>query len=88
MFWFFLFLILSYFQEVYCGKEQIRRETESLKDIPYKVFNSENTTNYYNQIMFWRPQKVGSSTIVSLFVSYAYRYNFIQKRKGVQNSLW
>ena len=39
-------------------------------------------------IMFWRPQKVGSSTILSLLVSYGYRYNVIPRRKTpIVNSL-
>ena len=33
-------------------------------------------------IMFWRPQKVGSSTILSILVSYGFRYNAIPRRKG------
>ena len=39
-------------------------------------------------IMFWRPQKVGSSTILSILVSYAYRFNVIPRRKSpLVNSL-
>ena len=39
-------------------------------------------------IMFWRPQKVGSSTILSILVSYGYRFNAITRRKSpVVNSL-
>lgn len=37
-------------------------------------------------IMFWRPQKVGSSTIVSLLVSYGFRYNLVNRRKQSSNS--
>jgi hypothetical protein len=37
-------------------------------------------------IMFWRPQKVGSSTILSFLISYAYRYNLLSKRRGFANS--
>lgn len=32
-------------------------------------------------IMFWRPQKVGSSTVLSLLTSYGYRYNAPPRRK-------
>ena len=44
---------------------------------------------HHNQtaIMFWRPQKVGSSTILSLLVSYGYRYNAIPRRKAPMNSM-
>lgn len=37
-------------------------------------------------IVFWRPQKVGSSTLLSILMSYAYRYNTINKRKASPNS--
>lgn len=36
-------------------------------------------------IMYWRPQKVGSSTILSLLTSYAFRYNFLPKLRSSQN---
>ena len=38
-------------------------------------------------ILFWRPQKVGSSTILSLLVSYGYRYNVLVRRKSAFNAL-
>lgn len=37
------------------------------------------------KIMFWRPQKVGSSTILSILISYGYRYNFYPRRKQTVN---
>ena len=58
---------------------QAKRETERLLSIEI------NYNNTY--IMFWRPQKVGSSTIVMLLLSYFYRNNIIQKRRGFSNSL-
>ena len=36
-------------------------------------------------IMYWRPQKVGSSTILSLLTSYAFRYNVLAKLRSSQN---
>ena len=36
------------------------------------------------RIMFWRLQKVGSSTIFSILLSYGYRYNILPKRKSVK----
>eukprot|EP00605_Chrysophyceae_sp_TOSAG23-4_P002773 GSChrysophyteH1.ASY1.ANO1.3057.1 assembled CDS len=36
------------------------------------------------RIMYWRPQKVGSSSILSLLTSFGYRYNLLPKRKGSQ----
>jgi hypothetical protein len=38
-------------------------------------------------ILFWRPQKVGSSTILSLLVSYGYRFNVLVRRKSAFNAL-
>jgi hypothetical protein len=37
-------------------------------------------------IMYWRPQKVGTSTIFSLLLSYSFRYNQLLRRKGPRNS--
>ena len=37
----------------------------------------------YPNIMFWRPQKVGSSTILSLLTSFGFRYNLIFRRKSI-----
>ena len=37
----------------------------------------------YPNIMFWRPQKVGSSTILSLLISFGYRYNILQRRRSI-----
>ena len=36
----------------------------------------------YPKIMFWRPQKVGSSTILSLLLSFGYRNNILPRRKS------
>eukprot|EP01031_Cornospumella_fuschlensis_P035706 gene35706-43303_t len=38
-----------------------------------------------DNIMFWRLQKVGSSTVLSILLSYAYRYHFLPKRKSGPN---
>jgi hypothetical protein len=37
-------------------------------------------------IMYWRPQKVGTSTIFSILLSYSFRYNMLLRRKGFKNS--
>lgn len=37
-------------------------------------------------IMFWRVQKVGSSTLLSLFMSYAFRYKRLPRQRGQMNS--
>ncbi|RYG64002.1 hypothetical protein EON64_14855, partial [archaeon] len=39
-----------------------------------------------DNIMFWRLQKVGSSTVLSILLSYAYRYHFLPKRKSGPNA--
>ncbi len=39
-----------------------------------------------HSIMFWRLQKVGSSTMLSILMSYGYRYNLIPKRKSNSNA--
>ena len=44
--------------------------------------NSLKPLKKASNIMFWRPQKVGSSTLLSLLVSYGYRFNMIPRRKG------
>ena len=38
-------------------------------------------------IMLWRLQKVGSSTLLSILLSYAFRYNILPRRKYAKNSL-
>ena len=78
-----LFLLFSFVQfDVLFVRSQMRdlvvQETNHLlKLIPLK------NESY---IMFWRPQKVGSSTILSFLISYAYRYNLQSKRRGYANS--
>jgi len=42
--------------------------------------------NNQSLIMFWRPQKVGSSTILSILMSFGYRYNLMPRRKDAANS--
>lgn len=39
-----------------------------------------------DHIMYWRPQKVGSSTLLSILMSYSYRYNFLPRRKSSSNA--
>lgn len=61
------------------SNEKIELEIElARKAIPLK--------DEYN-IMFWRPQKVGSSTILSILTSYSFRYNILSRRRGAVNSL-
>lgn len=46
-----------------------------------------NNSSKLTYLMFWRPQKVGSSTILSILTSYGYRFNMLARRKGTMNSL-
>jgi hypothetical protein len=39
-----------------------------------------------SSVFFWRPQKVGSSTLLSILMSYGFRYNFLPRRKSTSNS--
>jgi hypothetical protein len=39
-----------------------------------------------DNIMFWRLQKVGSSTLLSILLSYGFRYQFLPRRKAAANS--
>ena len=49
---------------------------------------SDNFNSSRSTVMFWRPQKVGSSTVLSLLTSFGYRYNAPPRRKSpVVNSL-
>jgi hypothetical protein len=49
---------------------------------------SDNINSNRSTVMFWRPQKVGSSTVLSLLTSFGYRYNAPPRRKSpVVNSL-
>jgi hypothetical protein len=50
------------------------------------VLKAMNPLKEHNYIMFWRPQKVGSSTLLSILISYGYRYNLLPKRKAAANS--
>lgn len=75
--WFLLFFILS--DVVNCNtRDLVVSEVDHLSRlVPLK-------TEAY--VMFWRPQKVGSSTILSFLISYAFRYNLASKRRGFANS--
>jgi hypothetical protein len=61
------------FSTTFCVKDDIIMH-KSL--VP--IYNGPN-------IVFWRPQKVGSSTLLSLLISYGYRNNFLPKRKSRPN---
>lgn len=52
-----------------------------------KMLMTMTPIKYANDfVIFWRPQKVGSSTILSILISHAFRYNIIPKRHMMKNS--
>lgn len=71
---YFCFFIISNVDCASNFKAEIDKINEMLPIIPE------------GRIFFWRPQKVGSSTILSLLLSYSFRYNIMSRRKGAQNS--
>jgi len=64
-----------------------RRNLKSVKDDPeyHMLMSLKPLMKNPPNVQFWRPQKVGSSTIVSILVSFAYRYNLLAKRKSGPN---
>jgi len=63
--------------------EKDKLEFQLLRSLEPIDYNSSRI----NYVMFWRPQKVGSSTILSILTSYGYRFNKLSRRKGIMNSL-
>ena len=62
------------------GRDDVEKELLKMSNmVPIKPHN--------HMVMFWRPQKVGSSTILSFLTSFAYRYNLIPRRRTAPNSL-
>jgi hypothetical protein len=41
----------------------------------------------HERVFFWRPQKVGSSSLLSILLSFSFRYNVIQRRSEDSNGL-
>jgi len=69
-----------------------KRLNQDEKDmLEFQLLRSLQPINYNNSkisyVMFWRPQKVGSSTVLSILTSYGYRFNKLSRRKGNMNSL-
>jgi hypothetical protein len=56
------------------GARKMPRDFKIIEDLRQIHLNQ-------SAIMFWRPQKVGSSTVLSLLTSYGYRYNALPRRK-------
>lgn len=54
------------------------------RDLPLVASLSPLKTGDY--LMFWRLQKVGSSTILSILMSYGYRYHYVPRRRARANS--
>lgn len=63
-----------------------RRMSEDSEIKLLETFSRQPLLVNHSQIMFWRPQKVGSSTILSFLMSFGYRYNLMPRRKDAANS--
>ncbi len=50
------------------------------------AFSKDPTSDNIPYIMYWRPQKVGSSTILSILLSYGFRNNIVPRRKSNQQN--
>lgn len=76
----FLSVLLCCFLCLVLSNKAFLYEYTRMKQVPSPVFHSNE------RIIFWRPQKVGSSTLLSILLSYSYRYNKIPRIKTFQNS--
>jgi hypothetical protein len=61
------------------GSNQLVDDIEASRNVVHYL----PTSKY---IMFWRPQKVGSSTILSILISFGFRYNVLPRPKMFKNS--
>eukprot|EP01039_Chlorochromonas_danica_P008786 gene8786-9688_t len=75
------------------GNPTVKDQIESLvtnnaryADVPLMRKIASPAVTAGDNIMFWRLQKVGSSTLLSLLMSYAYRYDSLPRRKATANS--
>jgi hypothetical protein len=59
--------------------KDLQRETDMLTQLSRLKYHD-------SYLMFWRPQKVGSSTLLGIILSHSYRYNLIPRAKGGKNS--
>jgi hypothetical protein len=74
-----LLLVVLAVTELAIGRSNIKEDIENNNGLlPIKP---------EGRIFFWRPQKVGSSTVLSLLLSYSFRYNVINRRRGVSNGM-
>ena len=69
------------------GKNRNERQS-SAQNRAYDEIAANRYSSHEPYIMFWRPQKVGSSTIESILVSYAYRHYLLPRLRseGMRNS--
>lgn len=79
--WRFLLVVVSLYFSVVTGDTKTENLRKDLKAVESLVPLKDG-----NHVFFWRPQKVGSSTMLSILMSYGYRYNFLPKRKSTSNS--
>ena len=75
---------INTYEVFYKNQSTQRLLANDIEDIELEIkrLNSLKPLKKASNIMFWRPQKVGSSTLLSLLVSYGYRFNMLPRRKG------
>lgn len=89
----FAVLCYAFSRHARCFENNERRENEQENFLTMTSDHnlagfSDNFNSSRSTVMFWRPQKVGSSTVLSLLTSFGYRYNAPPRRKSpVVNSL-
>ena len=69
--------------EVEAALERARRDVKFYRDYGTGIRSSTRDA----KVMFWRPNKVGSTTLQSLLCSYAYRHVLLPRRQSTANYL-
>ena len=90
-----ILVMLLLFNVIICSnnnnniKKKLSQEDKDKMEFQYlqSLKPISNNSSKLTFLMFWRPQKVGSSTILSILTSYGYRFNMLARRKGTMNSL-
>ena len=77
-----LVILLPYFLSIWLVNSRTSQEMEADVALlsPLRPLRYED-----RYLVFWRPQKVGSSTLLSLFISYSFRYNVFPRSKAGRN---
>lgn len=65
---------------------ETRKAKKADKNVDLPLMKQHFPLKDGDNVYFWRLQKVGSSTMLSILMSYGYRYNFLPRRKGSSNA--